>query len=172
MGILKIKINRFLFKLDFKKLSFHAKTKTIDNIDKGMVFDSTMWSQFEPLDIQTPERMFRLVFENGFVDCNETHEWSLTFDEKIPSATTISTLELFNNKSEYICNNIFIGNTSHKRLLIDIEEIDADGKFVRCLSLNNHHSDNHLFAIKPDIGDLNNLEIEYETTNKRQNQSN
>ena len=169
MGILKIKINRLLFKLGFKKLSFHAKTETINNIDKGRVFDSTMWSQFEPLDIQTPERMFRLTFENGFIECNETHEWSLTFDEKIPSTTTISTLELFNNKSEYISNNIAIGNASHKRLLIDIEEIGTDDKFVRCLALNNSHSDNHLFAIKPNSSNLNNLEIKYETTNKRQN---
>lgn len=169
MRILKIKINRLLFKLDFKKLSFHTKTKTINNIDKGRVFDSVMWSQFDPLDIQTPERMFRLTFENGFVECNETHEWSLTFDEKIPSVTTISTFELFNNKSEYICGNIFIGNSSHERLLIDIEEISTDNKFVRCLSLNNPHSNNHLFAIKPDSSDLNNLEIKYETTNKKQN---
>ena len=169
MGILKIKINRLLFKLGFKKLSFHTKTKTINNIDKGRVFDSIMWSQFDPLDIQTPERMFRLIFENGFVECNETHEWSLTFDEKIPSTTTILTLELFNNKSEYINNNITIGNTSHKRLLIDIEEIGTDDKFVRCLALNNSHSDNHLFAIKPDSSNLDNSEIKYETTNKRQN---
>lgn len=169
MRILKIKINRLLFKVGFKKLSFHTKTKTINNIDKGRVFDSVMWSQFDPLDIQTPERMFRLTFENGFIDCNETHEWSLTFDEKIPSTTTISTLELFNNKSECINNNTAIGNASHKRLLIDIEEIDVDDKFVRCLALNNSHSDNHLFAIKPDSSNLNNLEIKYETTNKRQN---
>ena len=169
MKILKIKINRLLFKLGFKKLSFHIKTKTMNNIDKGRVFDSVMWSQFDPLDIQTPERMFRLTFENGFVECNETHEWSLTFDEKIPSITTISTFELFNNKSEYINNNIVIGNISHKRLLIDIEEVGTDDKFVRCLELNNSHSDNHLFAIKPNSSDLNNLEIKYETTNKRQN---
>ena len=169
MEILKIKINRLLFKLSFKKLSFHTKTKTMDNIDKGRVFDSVMWSQFNPLDIQTPERMFRLTFENGFTDCNETHEWSLTFDEKIPSTTTISTLELFNNKSDYINDNIAIGNTSHKRLLIDIEEIDVDDKFVRCLVLNNSHSDNHLFAIKPNSSNLNNSEIKYETTNKGQN---
>ena len=171
MGILKIKINRFLFKLGFKKLNFHTKTKTINNIDKGRVFDSIMWSQFDPLDIQTPEKMFRLVFENGFVECNETHEWNLIFDGKIPSVTTISTLELFNNKSEYI-GNVAVGNASHKRLLIDIEEISADGKLVRCIALNNCHSDNHLFAIKPDSSDLNNLEIKYETTNKRQNQNN
>ena len=169
MKILKIKINRLLFKLGFKKLSFHIKTKTMNNIDKGRVFDSVMWSQFDPLDIQTPERMFRLIFENGFVECNETHEWSLTFDEKIPSVTTISTLELFNNKSEYINNNIAIGNMSHERLLIDIEEISVDDKFVRCLALNNSHSDNHLFAIKPDSSNLDNSEIKYETTNKRQN---
>ena len=169
MRILKIKINRLLFKLGFKKLSFHIKTKTMNNIDKGRVFDSVMWSQFDPLDIQTPERMFRLTFENGFVDCNETHEWSLIFDEKIPLTTTISTLELFNNKSEYICNNIFIGNISHERLLIDIEEVGTDDKFVRCLALNNSHSDNHLFAIKPDSSNLDNSEIKYETTNKRQN---
>lgn len=169
MGILKIKINRLLFKLGFKKLNFHTKTKTINNIDKGRVFDSVMWSQFDPLDIQTPERMFRLTFENGFVECNETHEWSLTFNEKIPSVTTISTLELFNNKSEYIGSDIAIGNSSHKILLIDIEEISADNKFVRCLSLNNPHSDNHLFAIRPDSSDLDNLEIKYEATNKRQN---
>ena len=169
MEILKIKINRFLFKLGFKKLSFHTKTKTINDISDGRVFDSIMWSQFDSLYIQTPERMFRLTFENGFVDCNETHEWSLTFYEKIPSTTTISTLELFNNKSEYINNNIAIGNSSHKRVLIDIEEIDTNDKFVRCLSLNNPHSGNHLFAIKPDSGDLDNLEIKYETTNKRQN---
>ena len=169
MGILKIKINRLLFKLGFKKLSFHTKTKTINNIDKGRIFDSVMWSQFDPLDIQTPERMFRLIFENGFIECNEMHEWSLTFDEKIPSTITISTLELFNNKSEYINDNIAIGNALHKRLLIDIEEIGVDDKFVRCLALNNSHSDNHLFAIKPDSSGLNNLEIKYETTNKRQN---
>lgn len=169
MEILKIKINRFLFKLGFKKLSFHIKTKTMNNIDKGRVFDSIMWNQFDPLNIQTPERMFRLTFENGFVECNETHEWSLTFDEKIPSTITISTLELFNNKSEYINNNIAIGNISHKRLLIDIEEIGVDDKFVRCLALNNSHSDNHLFAIKPDSSYLDNSEIKYETTNKRQN---
>lgn len=168
MKILKIKINRLLFKLGFKKLSFHIKTKTMNNIDKGRVFDSVMWSQFDPLDIQTPERMFRLTFENGFVECNETHEWNLIFDEKIPSVTTISTLELFNNKSEYI-GNITIGNTSHKRLLIDIEEISTNNRLVRCIALNNSHSDNHLFAIKPDSSNLNNLEIEYETTNKKQN---
>ena len=171
MKILKIKINRLLFKLGFKKLSFHIKTKTINNIDKGRVFDSIMWSQFDPLDIQTPERMFRLTFENGFVECNETHEWSLTFDEKIPSVTTISTFELFNNKSEFI-NNIAIGNTSHKILLVDIEEINVGGKLVRCIALNNCHSDNHLFAVKPDSENLNNLEIKYETTNKKQNQNN
>ena len=171
MRILKIKINRFLFKLGFKKLSFHTKTKTMNNIDKGRVFDSVMWSQFDPLDIQTPKRMFRLIFENGFVDCNGTHEWNLIFEEKILSVTTISTLELFNNKSEHI-GKVTVGNTSHKRLLIDIEEIDIDGKFVRCLALNNHHSDNHLFAIKPNSSDLNNLEIKYETTNKKQNQNN
>lgn len=169
MGILKIKINRLLFKLGFKKLSFHTKTKTINNIDKGRIFDSVMWSQFDQLDIQTPERMFRLTFENGFVECNETHEWSLTFDEKIPSITTISTLELFNNKSEYIGSDISIGNSSHKRLLIDIEEVGTDDKFVRCLALNNSRSDNHLFAIKPDSSNLDNSEIKYETTNKRQN---
>lgn len=166
MEILKIKINRFLFKLGFKKLSFHTKTKTINNIEKGRVFDSTMWGQFDLLDIRTPERMFRLTFENGFVECNETHEWNLIFDKKIPLVITISTLELFNNKSEYI-DNVAVGNTSHKRLLIDIEEICIDGKFVRCLALNNCHSDNHLFAIKPDSSNLNNLEIEYETTNKK-----
>lgn len=169
MIILKIKINRFLFKLGFKKLSFHTKTKTINDIDKGRVFDSVMWSQFDPLDIQTPERMFRLTFENGFVECNETHEWSLTFNEKIPSVATISTFELFNNKSEYIGSDIAIGNSSHKILLIDIEEVGTDDKFVRCLALNNSHSGNHLFAIKPNSSNLDNSEIKYETTNKRQN---
>lgn len=169
MKILKIKINRLLFKLGFKKLSFHTKTKTINNIDKGRVFDSIMWSQFDTLDIQTPKRMFRLTFENGFVECNETHEWNLTFNEKIPSVTTISTFELFNNKSEYIGSDIAIGNTSHKRALIDIEEIGIDDKFVRCLALNNSHSGNHLFAIKPDSNNLDNSEIKYETTNKIQN---
>ena len=169
MRILKIKINRFLFKLGFKKLSFHTKTKTINNIEKSRIFDSIMWSQFDPLDIQTPERMFRLTFENGFVECNETHEWSLTFDEKIPSVTTISTFELFNNKSEYIGSDIAIGNSSHKILLIDIEEVGTDDKFVRCLALNNSHSGNHLFAIKPDSSNLDNSEIKYKTTNKRQN---
>ena len=166
MGILKIKINRFLFKLGLKKLSFHTKTKTMNNIGKGMVFDSVMWSQFDPLNIQTPERMFRLTFENGFIECNETHEWSLTFDEKIPSTITVSTLELFNNKSEYI-GNVNVGNTSHKRLLTKVEEIRTNDKLVRCLALNNSHSDNHLFAIKPDSSNLNNSEIKYETTNKR-----
>ena len=168
MEILKIKINRLLFKLGFKKLGFHTKIKTINDINDGRIFDSIMWSQFDPLDIQTPERMFRLTFENGFVECNGTHQWSLTFDEKIPSTTTISTLELFNSKSEYV-GNVAVGNISHKRLLIDIEEVSANGKLVRCLALNNSHSDNHLFAIKPDSSNLNNLEIEYETTNKKQN---
>ena len=168
MEILKIKINRFLFKLGLKKLSFHAKTKTINDINDGRIFDSIMWSQFDPLDIQTPGKMFRLIFENGFIECNETHEWNLIFDGKIPSVTTISTLELFNNKSEYI-GNVAVGNTSHKRLLIDIEEVSTNDKLVRCLALNNSHSDNHLFAIKPNSSNLNNSEIKYETTNKRQN---
>ena len=131
-----------------------------------------MWNQFDPLDIQTPEKMFRLIFENGFIECNETHEWNLIFDGKIPSVMTISTLELFNSKSEYTNNNIAIGNTSHKRLLIDIEEIDTNDKFVRCIALNNSHSDNHLFAVKPDSSNLNNLEIKYETTNNKRNQNN
>lgn len=101
------------------ELTKRDKIRTIDN----------KWSRVQGVtEEHIPNRMFRITFSNGYVECSDTHQWSYTLN----STFVTDTLDLFENKSWYVDNNVKFGRVEDNVTLLDIEEIEP--KAVKCIT--------------------------------------
>jgi len=101
------------------ELTKRDKIRTIDN----------KWSRVHGVtEEHIPNRMFRITFSNGYVECSDTHQWSYTLN----STFVTDTLDLFENKSWYIDNNVKFGRVEDNVTLLDVEEIEP--KAVKCIT--------------------------------------
>lgn len=99
------------------------------------------WYEIDLLPIHTPDRMFRLDFANGSVECSGDHEW--TYFDKHGESYTIDTTVIYNYKPY----NYNYGKPDGP-MLLNITEILP--KESRCIEVDNN---DHLFEILTDEGE-------------------
>lgn len=110
--------------------------------DKVMGTDGQWKKVLEVLPIHIPETMFRMEWEDGYVECSGTHLWNLFLNDDHEKSITLSTDALYGLNLDLTKHGIRVGKPDGPCIW---NVVPIDPKPSRCIMV---ESDDHQFEIQ------------------------